>query len=87
MFQPARKFLADPAKDKRAKLVETLLKSPEFADLWAMRWADLLRVERAALGEKRGIRFTCAGRAMATARSLSAIEPSGSHMQEALLSQ
>ncbi|MDB5311031.1 MAG: hypothetical protein JWO38_5233 [Gemmataceae bacterium] len=49
----ARKFLADPSKDKRVKLVEDLLKTPEFADLWAMRWADLLRVERAALGHER----------------------------------
>jgi hypothetical protein len=49
----ARKFLADPSKHKRAGLVEALLKTPEFADLWAMRWADLLRVERAALGHER----------------------------------
>jgi hypothetical protein len=51
--EAARKFLADPSKDKRARFVETLLASPEFADLWAMRWADLLRVERAALGHER----------------------------------
>ena len=49
----ARAFLADGAKDKRAKLVEALLKSPEFADLWAMRWADLLRVDRQPLGHER----------------------------------
>ncbi|HEY2909747.1 MAG TPA: DUF1549 domain-containing protein [Gemmataceae bacterium] len=49
----ARKFLADKAPNKRAKLVEALLETPEFADLWAMRWADLLRVERAALGHER----------------------------------
>lgn len=48
-----RKFLSDRSPDKRAKLVEGLLKTPEFADLWAMRWADLLRVERAALGHER----------------------------------
>lgn len=49
----ARKFLADTAKDKRAKLVETLLDRPEFADLWALRWADLLRVDRQPLGHQR----------------------------------
>ncbi len=49
----ARKFLADKAKDKRTKLVESLLERPEFADLWAMRWADLLRVDRAPLGHQR----------------------------------
>jgi hypothetical protein len=48
-----RAFLADTAKDKRAKLVESLLDRPEFADLWAMRWADLLRVDRQALGHQR----------------------------------
>lgn len=48
----ARKFLADRSADKRAKLVEALLKRPEYADYWAMKWADLLRVDRAALGPK-----------------------------------
>jgi hypothetical protein len=49
----ARKFLADPDKNKRAKLAERLLDRPEFADLWAMRWADLLRVDRQSLGHQR----------------------------------
>jgi hypothetical protein len=49
----ARTFLADTAKDKRAKLVATLLDRPEFADLWALRWADLLRVDRQPLGHQR----------------------------------
>jgi hypothetical protein len=51
--EEARKFLADTAKDKRTKLVESLLAKPEFADLWAMRWADLLRVDRQPLGHQR----------------------------------
>jgi hypothetical protein len=49
----ARAFLADGSSDKRAKLVQSLLARPEFADLWAMRWADLLRVDRQALGRPR----------------------------------
>jgi len=53
----ARKFLADTAKDKRAKLVESLLDRPEFADLWAMRWADLLRVDRGPLGHQKAYTF------------------------------
>ena len=48
-----RAFLADVAADKRAKLVQRLLDTPEFADLWALRWADLLRVDRQALGPER----------------------------------
>lgn len=38
-------FAVDGAADKRARLVERLLARPEFADLWAYRWGDLLRIE------------------------------------------
>ncbi len=40
------KFLADPAPDKRAKLVDTLLERPEYADFWALKWLDVLRSSR-----------------------------------------
>jgi hypothetical protein len=49
----ARRFLADRRPDKRARLVDDLLGRPEYADYWALKWADLLRVERQALGHKR----------------------------------
>ncbi|MFO0797769.1 MAG: DUF1549 domain-containing protein [Gemmataceae bacterium] len=49
----ARRFLDNTTADKRAKLVAQLLTTPEFADLWAMRWADLLRVDRQTLGPER----------------------------------
>ena len=39
-----RKFLADAAPDRRAKLVDELLSSEEFARFWALKQADLLRV-------------------------------------------
>src|SRR5262249_22965884 len=45
-----RRFLADPAANKRAKLVDSLLERSEYADYWALKWADVLRVERQALG-------------------------------------
>ncbi len=48
----ARAFLADRRPDRRARLVEELLARPEFADYWALKWADLLRVDRSALGPK-----------------------------------
>lgn len=49
----ARRFLADKRPDRRARLVDELLQRPEFADYWALKWADLLRVDRQALGHKR----------------------------------
>ena len=41
----ARVFLRDRAPDKRAVLIDRLLARPEFADYWAMKWSDLLRVK------------------------------------------
>ena len=41
----ARAFLDDPSPDKRRALVEHLLSRDEFADCWAMKWSDLLRVK------------------------------------------
>lgn len=45
----ARAFVADTAPDKRDRLIDALLASPEFADHWALKWADLLRVEERLL--------------------------------------
>jgi hypothetical protein len=42
----ARAFLADTRPDKRARLIDQLLERPEYADYWAMRWSDLLEVDR-----------------------------------------
>jgi hypothetical protein len=53
----ARRFLSDPRNDKRARLVDELLVRPEFADYWALQWADLLRVDRQALGHKRAYAY------------------------------
>lgn len=40
-----RAFLDDPAPDKRARLIDRLLERDEFADTWANKWSDLLRVK------------------------------------------
>jgi hypothetical protein len=53
----ARRFLMDPRLDKRMLLVDELLQRPEFADYWALQWADMLRVDRQALGHKGAYAF------------------------------
>ncbi|MDB5338608.1 MAG: Protein of unknown function (DUF1553)/Protein of unknown function [Planctomycetaceae bacterium] len=45
-------FLTDTRSDKRAQLVDRLLSRPEYADYWALKWADLLRINREDLGAK-----------------------------------
>lgn len=41
----AREFLADKSPRRRAELVERLLASEAYADYWAMKWGDWLRVK------------------------------------------
>jgi hypothetical protein len=41
----ARAFLADTDPNKRGALIDRLLERDEFADYWAMRWSDVLRVK------------------------------------------
>jgi hypothetical protein len=45
----AHTFLNDQAPDKREQLVDRLLARPEFAELWALKWSDLLRNEEKVL--------------------------------------
>jgi hypothetical protein len=41
----ARKFLKDQDPKKRSALIDRLLERKEFADYWAMKWSDLLRIK------------------------------------------
>jgi hypothetical protein len=43
--QEARAFLSDSDPNKRNALVDRLVEREEFADYWAMKWSDLLRVK------------------------------------------
>ncbi|MEP7117232.1 MAG: DUF1549 domain-containing protein, partial [Acidobacteriota bacterium] len=43
-----RAFVADPAPDKRDRLIDTLLARDEFAEQWAWYWGDLLRMSNEA---------------------------------------
>jgi hypothetical protein len=42
----ARAFLASTDPRKRADAIDRLLERPEYADYWAMIWADLLRLDK-----------------------------------------
>ena len=48
----ARQFVNDSSVSKRVDLIEGLLDRPEFADWWALKWADLLRIEEKTLDRK-----------------------------------
>lgn len=50
--EEAQEFVHDSDADKRNKLIEQLLKRPEFADFWALKWSDLLRNEEKVLDSK-----------------------------------
>jgi hypothetical protein len=50
--EEVRAFLADAAPDKRVKAIDAVLARPEFVDYWAVKWGDLLRINRDALQEK-----------------------------------
>jgi hypothetical protein len=43
--EEARKFLEDRDAKKRPALIDRLLDRREFADYWAMKWSDLLRIK------------------------------------------
>ncbi|MDE2125566.1 MAG: DUF1549 domain-containing protein [Armatimonadetes bacterium] len=45
-------FVADPRPDKRSRLIDSLLRRPEYADYWVVKWGDLLRCNRTTLGVK-----------------------------------
>lgn len=42
-----RAFLADTSPDKRSRMIDRLMESPDFTELWVMRWAELLQIRTA----------------------------------------
>ena len=48
--EESEKFLADKTPDKRAKLIDAYLDSPEFVDMRVLRLGDMLRVHPRNLG-------------------------------------
>jgi hypothetical protein len=53
----AKAFLADTAAAKRDALIEKLVDLPEFADFWALKWADVLRNSRKTVQVKGSYAF------------------------------
>ena len=45
-------FLADKDAKRRDKLIDALVELPEFADFWALKWADVLRSSRKTIQVK-----------------------------------
>lgn len=47
-----REFLGSKAPNKRESLIDTLLKQPNYADHWAIKWGDLVRPNPSRVGVK-----------------------------------
>ncbi len=47
-----RRFLDDPDAGKREKLIDAVLERPEYVDYWALKWGDILRIDRNTMNEK-----------------------------------
>ncbi len=45
-------FVKEDSKNKRATLVDRLLESRAFVDMWTQKWSDVFRVSREWIGEK-----------------------------------
>jgi hypothetical protein len=52
-----RAFLADKWDDKRRRWIDDILDRDEYADYWALKWADILLVDRKKLGERGAFEF------------------------------
>lgn len=48
----SRAFVASTSPEKRRAVVDGLLQRSEYADYWALKWSDWLRVDRQALGHR-----------------------------------
>jgi hypothetical protein len=55
--EEAKEFQADASSDKRSRAIERVLAREEFADLWAMKWGDILLVDRQKLGNRGAYEF------------------------------
>ena len=54
----AREFLADDRPNKRQLWIEQILNRDEYAAYWAMRWADILRVDKSIVSPQGAVGMT-----------------------------
>ena len=54
----AKAFIDDRDPQKRSRLIDRILERGEYADHWALRWADLLRADKNKLGPQAAIAMT-----------------------------
>jgi Protein of unknown function (DUF1549)/Protein of unknown function (DUF1553) len=52
-----RTFLSDPSLDKRGHAIDAVLAREEYAAYWAIKWADILLIDRNKLGERGAYEF------------------------------
>jgi hypothetical protein len=50
--EDVKTFLADKSPDRRKQAIDRVLKRPEFVDFWALKWGDLLRINRDFMSER-----------------------------------
>jgi hypothetical protein len=55
--EETRTFLASKDPERRAKLIESLVERPEYADFWTLKWADVLRNSRKTIQTKGAYAF------------------------------
>lgn len=48
----AQQFVKSQDSQKRSKLIDEILQRPEYAERWALKWCDVLRVEEKVLDPK-----------------------------------
>lgn len=53
----ARRYLSDSTPDRRSRLIDELLESPEYAEHWASKWTDLLRPNPYHVGIKATLNY------------------------------
>lgn len=54
-IEETRTFIADANPEKRTAAIDALLQRPEFSDLWAMKWAELLQVRTTTAVDRKGM--------------------------------